>query len=158
MAQLPSHFSRSDQTKLLGVHIDSNMSFKSHIEHVCEKLNRAYYAIFHLKSCLSQDALITVYDATVHSYLSYNITCWGQSSGYIRVFRALKRILRMIFNLRYHENCRTSFKVKKILTLVSIFILKCVSYVKKHLSMFEVQGDNQHYNARCTTLKIPKFT
>nr|CAI5857714.1 unnamed protein product [Callosobruchus analis] len=62
----------------------------------------------------------------------------------------------MIFNFPYHKSCRTLFKIKKN-TLVSIFISKCVCYVKKHLSMLEVQWKNHNYNTSCTALKIPKF-
>nr|CAH7747379.1 unnamed protein product [Callosobruchus chinensis] len=48
------------------------MSFRIHIDHVCGNLNRAFHAIFQLKSCLSQGALMTIYYAAVHSHLSYH--------------------------------------------------------------------------------------
>nr|CAI5870486.1 unnamed protein product [Callosobruchus analis] len=77
--------------------------------------------------------------------------------SYVHVYRAHKIILRMIFNLRYDEGCRTLFKTKKVLTAVSIFISKYVCYVTKHLYMFKVQGDNDNYNTICIVLKIRKF-
>nr|CAH7758527.1 unnamed protein product [Callosobruchus chinensis] len=133
------------------------MSFRSHIDHVCDELNRAYYAISEVKSYLSQDTLMSVYYAVVHSHLSYNVMFWGQPSRYVRVLRAQEKILRMIFNLCYYESCRTLLKAKRILTLLSMFMLKCVCHMKKCLSMFEVQGERRNYNIRCTALKIPKF-
>nr|CAI5820071.1 unnamed protein product [Callosobruchus analis] len=96
-----------------------------------------------------------VYYAAVHSHMSH-ITCWGESFGYRGVLRAQKTILRMIFNHRYHERGTALSELKKVLTLLSIFKLKCVCYVKKHLSVFEVQRGNHNYNPRYTALKIPK--
>nr|CAH7730728.1 unnamed protein product [Callosobruchus chinensis] len=65
------------------------MSFRSRIDHVCEKQNRAYYAIFQLKSCLSQDAFMTVYDEYIA--ICHIISFVGANPPDIFVFLELRR-------------------------------------------------------------------
>nr|CAI5836359.1 unnamed protein product [Callosobruchus analis] len=72
---------------------------------------------------------MALYYEAVHSHVLYHITCWGQSARYIRVFRAQGRIMRMITNPRYDKSCRKLFKAKKVLSLISVIILKSTTHI-----------------------------
>lgn len=146
----------SEKTKFLGIHIDQHLSFEHHIQHVCSKLNSAFYAILKLKHTLDEGGLLSVYYALAYSFMADNVMTWGSSSWRGRVFIGQKRILRMLFNLGFRESCRELFITKNILTFPCIFIYKCLKYVNRNRPTFKKLGSNTKYNVRETNLmEIP---
>lgn len=119
--------------KFLGVYLDEHLTWYKHIDHVCGKLNSAYYAILKLKPCLQTNYLVNVYYGLVHSILSYNTILWGNSTDSKRAFIQQKRVLRLIFNLKSDESCKPVFESERILPLPCIYIYECAMYIKKNL-------------------------
>lgn len=151
-------FKFDTHTKLLGTWLDANMSFEHHISHVCNQLNKAFYAILHMKDYLDEKRLIDLYYAFAFCHLSYNILSWGKSVHNSRVFVAQKRILRLIFNLKPYESCKNIFKNKSILTFPSIYIFKCVTFTRQNISDFTRQSDIHYHNTRYNNLRLPPFS
>jgi hypothetical protein len=90
-----SHLERNDAildvneiVKFLGLHIDSNLNWKNHIDNLCKKLSSALFALRVLKSKVEIAALKIVYFALFQSHLSYGIILWGNSS-----YHNVKRVL-----------------------------------------------------------------
>lgn len=131
-----------DNIKLLGTHLDEHLTWNNQIDYVCAKLNSAYYAILKLKCNLHLDSIITVYYALVYSILSYNTALWGNSSSVGRVFVLQKRIIRLIFNLKFRESCRPVFVREKILTVPCIYIYQCAQYIRSNLDKFSCADHN----------------
>lgn len=147
----------SQQTKFLGTIVDPKLKWHNHLNHVCSKLNSAYFAIFQLKSYLDMDGLLSVYYALAYSHISYNIVVWGITSEISRVLVCQKRIIRLLFNLKPRDSCRPYFKKHRILTAPAILILKAVTYVFNNKMLFTRSGDVHPYDTRNTnTLLIPK--
>lgn len=138
----------SNCSKFLGILVDRNLSWEEHINYVCSKLNQAYFAILQLKENLNEAGLVNVYYALAYSHLSLNTFIWGRSSYVSRVFILQKRLLRLLFNLDFRESCKTIFINKKLLTVPSIYIYKCLLYVKSNLESFEGLSDYHLYNTR----------
>ena len=138
----------SDCSKFLGTLVDSTLSWEEHINYVCSKLNQAYFALLQLKDNLNEVGLVNVYYALAYSHLSLNIFIWGRSSYVSRVFILQKRIVRLLFNLDFRESCKTIFINKKLFTVPSIYIYKCLLYVKNNLESFECLSDHHVYNTR----------
>ena len=63
--------------KYLGVIIDKNLAWNSHIEYTCKKITKACGSFSKLRHCVNTDILVSVYYALVHSYLRYGIASWG---------------------------------------------------------------------------------
>ncbi|KAK9881746.1 hypothetical protein WA026_017267 [Henosepilachna vigintioctopunctata] len=124
------------EIQYLGCFLDSELRWDSHVDHVCRKLSRGYYALLQLRSSIAQDDLIGVYYSIIHTHLSYNTLLWGISTDWRRVFIAQKRIIRLLFRLHPTESCRKYFIENKILTLPSIFILKAAMYVRQNFDYF----------------------
>jgi len=57
--------------KLLGVLIDENLSFQSHINYVRTKLSKSIFIINRVKNILPQKSLKDLYFALIHSHLTY---------------------------------------------------------------------------------------
>lgn len=143
-------------TKYLGTHLDSYLSWDMHIDSVCAKLNKAYYAIKLMKNCLDKPGLIKVYFAMVYSHISLNIMVWGCAKDFSRVFVAQKRIIRLMFNMGYLESCKPVFLSETLLTAPSIYILKCVMFARSHLNLYQTSSSLHNHNTRHgNLLRIP---
>ena len=62
-----------DSYKYLGVYFDKDLNWKTHINHVCNKISKAYRSITKLRNCVDLETLREVYYALVHSYVRYGI-------------------------------------------------------------------------------------
>ena len=71
---------RVSNTKFLGIKIDQNLSWKSHINDVASKISRNIGIINRLKNFLPSHILLTLYNCFVLPYLTYSILTWGGSS------------------------------------------------------------------------------
>ena len=71
---------RKDHIKYLGVTIDSTLTWKYHISHVCAKLSRNIGVISKLRHHLPLKHLTQVYYNLIYPYISYAIVAWGNTS------------------------------------------------------------------------------
>lgn len=138
----------SESSKFLGTYIDSTMSWVPHIDHVCNKLNKSYFAIYQLINILSEEGLLNVYYSLAYSYIAQNISLWGKSSEGSRVFILQKRLIRLIFKLKFRESCRDIFISRRILTVPCLYIYKCLIHLKSNLHKFHIIAENHEYNTR----------
>lgn len=138
----------SNTTKFLGIHIDCNLTWENQIEHVCNKLKIAYYAILQMRDTLNEMGLLDIYYSMVYSYISCNIHIWGRASSFKRVFILQKRIIRLLFNMKYGDSCRNIFVEKNIFTAPCIYIYKCLTYAKKNIQCFKSMSEIHSYETR----------
>ena len=62
-----------NKRKFLGVVLDAGLSWTSHIDIVCKKLNQAYFAVLHMKNIFDQKALTNMYYLLAYSHISFSI-------------------------------------------------------------------------------------
>lgn len=141
--------------KVLGIYIDDRLTWNDHIEHVSKKLNSAFFAIAQLKSRMTNDCLLNVYYALVQSVLSYNVIIWGQSSNWLRVFVAQKRIVRLIFGLGRTDSCREVFGRHKLMTFPTLYLYKCALFYKKNVNVFDKYKLSHDYQTRNAGIAVP---
>jgi hypothetical protein len=58
-------------TKFLGLQIDNHLNWKSHIDHLIPKLNRAYYAVRFMLNISNIDTLKTIFFTYFHYIMKY---------------------------------------------------------------------------------------
>jgi hypothetical protein len=75
-----------NETKFLGLYLPEDVKWDVHIKHVCNMLNKNYYAIQSLKNVTSINTLRSVYFANFHSHLRYGILFCGGDSQSTEVF------------------------------------------------------------------------
>lgn len=149
----------TDCTKFLGIVIDSQLSWKHHIEYLATKISSYTYALRTISRSVSQEAAITSYYAYIQSRIRYGIIFWGNSVETDRIFRLQKACLRSIFHLKKRETCSGVFKERHILTLPCVYIYECACYVKSNYSDFFNKYKVEHvYDTRNNMLRLPKTT
>jgi hypothetical protein len=77
--------------KFLGIQIDKNLNWKSHVEYILPKLSSAIFVIGSLSYFMSTKTLRMVYFSYFHSILKYRIIFWGNSTNNSAVFKLQKK-------------------------------------------------------------------
>lgn len=149
------------ETKYLGLIIDRELKFESHITELSKKVASGCYAIKVIVNELGAAAARTVYYSLIESRLRYGIAFWGMSSLYLinSLFILQKRAIRYLSLAKPRDSCRPLFIKEKILTIYSLFILETVCLIYKN------RNNLIPHNTRYTTrqhlnlpLPIPSMT
>lgn len=138
-------------TKFLGLIIDRNLNWKTHIETVCKKISSSAFALYTLSWTLNIDALLTAYYGLTESILRYGVIFWGNSTNKEIAFKAQKRCLRSMFRLDIRDSCKPYFIRHKILTLPSLYILETALFVKRNPNLFPRMAESFPRNRRDKT-------
>lgn len=149
---------RLEDAKILGMHLDSNLAWSSHTEHLLGKLGSGLFLLRQLSGVCSQAILLSTYFAAIQSHISYGISLWGGrfTENIEQVFALQRKAIRCIANLKYREDCREKFVELKILTVPSLYVMEVVSYVKRGLSNLQRVGDSHSYPTRHReALRVP---
>jgi hypothetical protein len=78
------------ETKFLGIYINKNIKWNSHIKYLSSKLSTICYMINSLQNVMSPYILRTMYFACFHVHLRYGLTLWGGDPESIWIFRLQK--------------------------------------------------------------------
>ena len=92
---------RVNNAKILGIHIDDELQWGAHIDHLSKNLASGSYAINAVKRLLPIHNLKQLYFSLIHSHLSYGLLLWGSAFEYRRnkVTKIQKRVIRNICNV-----------------------------------------------------------
>ena len=103
--------------KLLGIHLDENLTFNHHTTTLSNKLTRSIYCINRVKNILPQKALVSLYHALVHSHLLYCpiITNCTSKSNTEKIAKLQKKAIRTVTNSNYTAHTEPIFKQLHIL-------------------------------------------
>ena len=86
-----------DSYKYLGVYIDKDLSWKTHIEYINKKIAKACGAMSKLRHFVGISTLINVYYALVHSYIRYGIIAWGNATN--SVLQSLQVLINRVVRI-----------------------------------------------------------
>ncbi|KAG7296944.1 hypothetical protein JYU34_019847 [Plutella xylostella] len=97
--------------KYLGLTIDRNMSWRTHIKIVCNKLRYLLTKFYHLKHVLDSKTMYSVYYALVESLIDYGLTSYGRTfKSYLDEIKNLQvRFLKLLVNNKTKERYRGDF-------------------------------------------------
>lgn len=138
----------TDCVKFLGVHVDNKLTWEKHANSVCDKMSKNMFLLRSLVNCVSQKTILAAYYGLIHSSMTYAILAWGHSSHATAVFAMQRKAVRIITGLGYRDDCRDSFKKLNILTLISIYILQCLLYIKENETMHTARDQVHSYSTR----------
>ena len=85
-------------TKFLGVIIDKRMSWKHHIEYICNKTSKCIDIILRARQVLYGHTLLMLYNALIKPHFIYCVTIWGNTHNqYLhKIHLVQKKVIRII--------------------------------------------------------------
>ena len=112
------------QLKILGVYFDASLSWTPHCNYVVKKASQRLYVLRILKSFVSRDTLISVYNALVRSCIEYaSPLLIGLSAENSRKLeRVQKRFHRLLCGNECREECLQPLSVRRLLAAQKLFL------------------------------------
>ena len=135
-----------NETKFLGIFINNNLFWKTHIASSRSKLSSACYSIRSVKPYVTINTLKMIYYPYFHSVMTYGLLFWGNSPDSIQNFRLQKKIVRIMAGCRYRDSCRKLFINLEILPLPSQYILSLLMFMIRNRNQFLVNSEIHHIN------------
>ena len=116
-----------DYVKYLGLMIDSNLSWKYHIESICHKISKSIGIIAKIRHYVPRRILLSVYNSLIVPYLTYGICCWGNCALTVqrKIVTLQKRALRLIYFSKSKEHAVPFFLKSNCLPLSSLIFRDC---------------------------------
>ena len=114
--------------KLLGVEIDSELSFTSHVEKLCKTLSQRIGVLKTIRSCLPTKQRLLYYNTMIRSVLHYVSSIWTScdKENLSRVFKLQKRATRVVSDANNQASSVKLFNRLKWLPFYErVKIVKC---------------------------------
>jgi len=113
----PTPLECKDYAKYLGVLLDSNLSWKFHIDSVTLKISRIIGVIACLRHFVRLITLLSIYRSLILPYLSYGLAAWGQAAKTHpqKILVLQKRALRLMYFSNPRAHAMPLFISSKIL-------------------------------------------
>ena len=99
--------------KSLGVTIDDNLSWGSHIEKIIKKVSSGIGAIKRIRHLVPQETLRLIYQALIHPHFNYCNTVWGNCGITLRnkLQKLQNRAARVLTFSEYDEDADYLFEI-----------------------------------------------
>ena len=150
-----------DSVNFLGVTLTSTLSWKEHINSVCQKVSRFVGILNRLKYELPKSISFILYNSHVLSHLTYCNSIWGNiySSHLQKLIVLQKKAIRICTGSTYRAPTSELFKPLKTLKLIDINKMQIASLMQRYhsqslppyfMNMFMINADvHTHYNRSC---------
>ncbi len=127
---------QKSECRFLGVIVDENINWKSHINHVSNKITRIIALLRLLKYTFPIHILKTLYMSLIQPYLNYCNLIWGAADKTIiePLFLLQKKAIRIVNRVPYLEHTKPLFESMKTLTLFQLYDLNCILFIYKCLN------------------------
>lgn len=152
---------RANNVKFLGIFYDENMSFKSHIHHLVQRISRTSALIYQLKEIVPTFVLKTIYNAHVSSLLNYCNIIWSGAcqTNLLPLIRIIKRIIRNICRSDFLAHTNPLFREQKILNLELLRQYNLALYFIKYriYEDNELQRNHRYPTRNRDALRLPEY-
>jgi hypothetical protein len=123
----------SSSVKYLGILIDSNLNWKSHIASICRKIKRSIGMLSKLRYYVPLKILVNPYYALIHPFLTHGIIAWGNTYATTLqpLFILQKKAMRIMTFSKYDQHSSPLFKKLKIIKLFDLitFHVLCINTI-----------------------------
>ena len=112
-----------ESTKFLGVLIDSDMSWCSHIKYIKNKMSRGIGILAKARKYFKLNTLLTLYHSFLYSYINYCIEVWGKANIYYMssLLKLQKKAIRIITSSNYKAHTEPIFLKLNLLTVQKLY-------------------------------------
>ena len=163
---------RCSSLKILGVTIDSKLSFNEHVEVICTKISVSIHVgILNKLKHFPQNILKMIYNSIISPYFQYCNLAWNSSATYmysmLRLYRLQKRAVRLISHANFLAHTKPLFNNLNMLNIfdfsdyeIAYFMYLCFkNYIPNSISEFFCYNADIHsYNTHGTSnFHLPKI-
>lgn len=156
---------RVQSFKLLGIWIDQNLIWDTHVSSLLKTVVPFKYAMYKFKAYLPLYCLRTLYFGYIHSRLLYGISIWGpmlKKDMFEKLVKIQKCFIRIINDQNIMANSSPLFLRSKVLKLEDLLTLELLKIMylyrcnKLPLALMKSFSERQHtYGTRnCNTPKV----
>lgn len=151
-------------TKFLGILIDSQITWKNHIQYIRSKLCKIKGILCKIKQNLTKEARKTIYYSLMYPYLQYCNIAWGSAQNAIinPLVIIQKKTVRLLDDADYYAHTNPIFKELQIMKLDDIykaeslkFVYDCINSNVKSAISFKAVRNVHNFNIRTKTLLRP---
>ena len=153
-------------TKFLGVMIDSELSWKNHIDYISSKISKNIGLLSKARSMFSTETLTSLYYSFVYPYITYCIHVWGSTfqTHLNKMVVLQKRIIRIIAGVNRRTSSKPIFDSLGILPIQKVFEYNISLFMYKFHhgqlpSIFDIFARNSdvhyHYTRQNELLHLP---
>ena len=123
-----------EQTKFLGVILDSHFTWKAHINYIKSKLSKSTGILYKARRLLNQKSLLSLYYAFIYPYFLYCITIWGGANitTLTPLIKIQKRAIRIVCCKSRLTSTAPLFQSMKILNIHQIYNLQILVFMLKY--------------------------
>ena len=114
----------------LGIMLDENLNWKSHINKVSSKIAGVAGTLSRLKRFLPMNILKTIYNALIQPHLNLGVLLWGINIK--RIYKLQKWAVRAITSSKYNAHTTPLFKELKILRIHELYKLNSLKFYFKY--------------------------
>ena len=113
-----------DKTKFLGLWLDSDLTWKIHIENLCLHLKRNMYLLRNPKNIFDKSTLKMIYHAHIQSHVLYGLVLWGNSANKFYLNKVSSLLNECVRTVASSRNASNSYTMLKILPLKELIVLQ----------------------------------
>lgn len=117
--------------KLLGIHLDENLTLNSNVSILCNKLSRALFILRQIKNILPQSAIRTLYFSLFHCHILYCpiILSMTSQTNINKIFKLQKKAIRIISLEKNNTPTNPLFYQQGILPLEKIILFSKLMFM-----------------------------
>ena len=149
----------TDDIKFLGIYVDKHLTFKSHVNSICNKVSKIVGLLFRLNNILPLEALKILYTSLLIPHLLYGIEIWYGIHQYNndRVFKLQKKAIRAINSLPYNSHTNDYFKNMHFLKLEDMYKQRALYFIFKSTSITTHQDIHDYNTRHSNDIVLPQF-
>jgi hypothetical protein len=145
-----SSMSFVNSIKHLGVYLDSNMKYNSHITHLCKILRITLYSFYKISHCFPIHIKRIIYFSLVESLIRYGLASYATAPEYI--MKPLRTILDRIHKVLFHDIHPKTLGIMKLDDLKTYLTLEKFYFETN----FRKQRETQ-YARRTDLYVVPRY-
>lgn len=152
--------------KYLGLHLDSQLTWKPHIDHIKKKISSLMGSLRPIVRCIPRKARYNIYNSLVKSHLIYLIEIWGNAGktkiSELQVIQ--NKIIKLLFHYPYRTPTARIYKETHIMNIKQLFNYHTCLLTRKVLhntihtsiTLTQSQQVTQRSRRRASYLVLPK--
>lgn len=134
--------------KFLGIFIDKDLSWHTHIEYISKRLSRVIFLLRRILNCVPESYIKSAYYAFFQSIVRYGLVIWGNSNKINDILILQKKAVRVLSKAHPLEHCKPLFKKLGFLTVINLYIFDCIIYILHNVPSYTLSSELHNHDTR----------